>query len=221
MQIDLFNLYLFDFDGILVDTENLHYQAYKEMCKHYGHELSWDMKEYLQAAMFSQFGLRDAIYERFPRMQELPWDKVYSKKLEIYLEIVETYGVKLMPGVEALLKKLFKLNKKIAVVTNSTSSQVEALQNQHPILQQIPYWMTRECYIFSKPNGECYQKAIEKWQHSGDEVIGFEDSYKGMQALLNVRAHSVFVSPFFDLTLWKDQPKKPSSHFASLEALVQ
>lgn len=38
-----YHLFLFDFDGLLVDTEALHLEAYRRMCAEKGHTLDLDL----------------------------------------------------------------------------------------------------------------------------------------------------------------------------------
>ena len=40
--ISNYDLFLFDLDGLLVDTEKLHFEAYKRLCSRFGYELAWD-----------------------------------------------------------------------------------------------------------------------------------------------------------------------------------
>src|SRR3990172_6839619 len=44
-----FQLFLFDFDGLLVNTEDLHFAAYQKMCCDRGFELKWDFERFCQA----------------------------------------------------------------------------------------------------------------------------------------------------------------------------
>ncbi len=45
-----FQLFLFDFDGLLVDTEGLHYAAYVNIMAARGYRLDWSFAEYSQMA---------------------------------------------------------------------------------------------------------------------------------------------------------------------------
>ncbi|MGD0665742.1 MAG: HAD hydrolase-like protein, partial [Rhabdochlamydiaceae bacterium] len=43
---DKFDLFLFDFDGLLVDTEELHFKAYQMLCQGRGYKLPWDINRF-------------------------------------------------------------------------------------------------------------------------------------------------------------------------------
>jgi len=182
-----YHLFLFDFDGILVNTEELHFAAYREMCRARGINLDWDLNTFFQSAHLSATALRENLYATFPQLyaQEPRWEVLYDEKKAVYQRLIEKESVKLLPGVEPLLKALERAEVCRCVVTHSSKVQVEAIQDQLPLLKTIPRWVTRECYDKPKPNPESYRKAIEVMGKEGDRIIGFEDSIKGLTALIN------------------------------------
>lgn len=194
-----YQLFLFDFDGILVNTEELHYLAYKKMCAGRGFSLKWNMETYIRHAMYSATGLKEGIYKEFPDLKryEPCWDILYQEKKQAYAELLINQGATLMPGVEPLLKELEKAGIKRCVVTHSSAVQIKLITARLPILNSIPHWITREDYSQPKPSPECYQKAIEKLADKDDRVIGFEDSPRGLKALLGTDAKAVLVTALF------------------------
>jgi len=218
-----YDLFLFDFDGLLVNTEELHYRAYQTMLKRRGISLPWTLQDYLMIAHFSSEGLREEIYRLFQDLQknEPRWDVLYKEKTEVYLDFLSRGDVQLMDGVDSFLKELKKRGKRTCVVTNSTYAMIEKILNAHPPLDLIDYWVTREDYQQPKPNSECYILAIKKYGMESDRIIGFEDSPRGLEALLSSGAHSVFVTelsyPNIDHLLAK--VKKISSFDALLSDL--
>lgn len=213
-----YQLFLFDFDGILVNSEKLHYLAYKKMCRDRGCELLWDMPTYVGYAMYSSEGLQQGICATFPQLATVPWAQLYAEKKAAYAELLEQDPVELMPGVEALLQALDEAGIKRCVVTHSTLAQVSQIRKNQPILDSIPVWLTREDYEKPKPSPECYQKAIDQLAHPDDRIVGFEDSPRGLQALLGTRAEGVFVTQMFSdeevnrlrKTLQRDFPHRHS-----------
>jgi len=183
--IQQFDLFLFDFDGLLVNTEELHFAAYREMCQQRGYRLDWTLFEFFQAAHFDAAGLKEAIYRKFPELQkqEPRWEVLYAEKKQRYQELLEKGDLSLMPGVAEVLKALERAGKRRCVVTNSTQLQADLIKEKIPLLKTIPHWFTRESYREPKPHPECYLTAINVLGQPGDRVIGFEDSTRGLQAL--------------------------------------
>jgi HAD superfamily hydrolase (TIGR01509 family) len=187
--IHKFDLFLCDFDGLLVNTEELHFLAYREMCQRRGYVLTWDLPRFFEAAHFKAAGLKEALYAEFPRLQkeEPKWETLYAEKKKIYQEFLLAGKINLMPGAYPLLEALQKNHLPRCVVTNSLYEQVEVIKKQQPILQTIPLWITREDYKKAKPSPDGYVVAIESLGKPGDKVIGFEDSTRGLQALLGAK----------------------------------
>lgn len=205
-----FELFLFDFDGLLVDTESLHFEAYQKLCEEKGYQLPWDFKTYCQIAHGSSTGLRDRIYALFPELQKAfpEWKTLYERKKALYLELLALGKLKLMPGVEAFLKKLHQSGKKMAVATNSFRTSVEAIKKHLPALYLIPDWICREDYKDPKPSPDAYLTAIEKMGSHPKKCIGFEDSKRGLEALKKAGVFPVLISP-----------KELLDHFGELEGV--
>lgn len=190
-----YQLFLFDFDGLLVNTEEIHYLAYKRMCANRGINLHWDFDYYCRLAHYSAEGLRDQIYLQFPDLvaQEPSWQVLYAEKKEAILRLLNEGAVHPMPGVEKLLTALQAADIPRCVVTHSPEELIEVVRKKNPILNTIPYWLTREGYSHPKPHPECYLKAIEKWAKPSDNIIGFEDTPRGLTALMETRAAPVII----------------------------
>lgn len=183
--IQSFDLFLFDFDGLLVNTEELHCAAYRKMCQSRGYNLDWTLSQFFEVAHFDAAGLKNAIYQKFPELQkqEPRWEVLYAEKKRYYQELLEKGDLSLMPGVKEVLVALEKAGKRRCVVTNSPKPQVDLIKEKIPLLKTIPVWITRENYQEPKPHPECYLTALQQLSKPGDRVIGFEDSTRGLRAL--------------------------------------
>ncbi len=193
--IKKFSTFLFDFDGLLVNTEEIHFAAFRELCRINGFSIPWDFFQYCEYAHYSSTGLRDATYEEFPKLQAQhpDWHVFYVDKKRIYQDLIETVPLEFMHGVPALLEALKKENIPRAVATNSTKQQIDVFKRRMPLLQTIPLWVTREDYEKAKPNPDAYLTALDKLQ--GKNAIGFEDSFRGIQALQKAKVPPVLICP--------------------------
>ena len=212
-----YNLFLFDFDGLLVNTEELHWKAYINMCQSRGFALAWSFSRYCLAAHFHSTGLQEHVYAELPALQELEpdWSVLYQEKKKEYLKLLHETDITLMPGAEELLVALEKASIKRCVVTHSPLEQIDFIRERLPLLDTIPWWITREHYNRAKPCPECYLKAIDTYSEKGDKIIGFEDTPRGLAALQNTPAQAVFVSS----TPYKDMGaivKRGTVHLSSL-----
>jgi beta-phosphoglucomutase len=204
-----YQLFLFDFDGLLVNTEEIHYQAYKRMCAGRGFQLKWDFNRYTQAAHLDADALRDQIYAEFPALQnqEPNWN-------------VHEGAVQLMPGVDQLLRALQEAQILRCVVTHSALELIQIIRSQNPVLNTIPNWITREDYARPKPHPDCYQLAIERFAKPQDQVIGFEDTPRGLNALRQTRAQAILICPA-DYCHLQELKEQGVQHYASFNAITE
>lgn len=194
--LTLYQLFLFDFDGVLVDTEHGHYDAYKRMCAARGFTLNWTFEQYSKIAHYTSNGMPPALFKEFPDLykQEPNWPILYSEKTRALKQLYLEGAIKLMPGVETFLKMLNDAGLARCVVTHSAKEIVTILRDQYPILNTIPTWITRENYTKPKPDPECYRIAVDRHLPKGGKSIGFEDSIRGLMALLGCGAKPVLVT---------------------------
>lgn len=217
-----YGLYLLDLDGLLVNTEQLHYEAYLHMCSARGFPLHLTFSQYCEIAHRSAEGIEQCIYAKFPLLQhqEPRWRVLYAEKKAAYIKLLQTRPIELMPGADRLLYALEEAHVKRCVVTHSAADLAASLRSYHPALQTVPYWLTRESYKHPKPDPECYQKAIALFAERDEAVIGFEDSPRGLQALSGTRADRVLISSL-------ESPCLPigglhgALHFFSLHAFLE
>lgn len=191
-----FQLFLFDFDGLLVNTEELHYQAYQIMCANRGEPLPWDFNRYCQAAHYHSDALKVEILQACPGLKKQvqdDWQILYREKQQAIQKLLSDGAATLMPGIIPLLTLLAEKNIKRAVVTHSPDELVKIIRSKHPILNTIPNWITRHYYTHPKPHSECYLKAIEMLSEPNDQIIGFEDTPRGLTSLLGTPAKPILI----------------------------
>jgi HAD superfamily hydrolase (TIGR01509 family) len=191
---------LLDFDGLLVDTEPLHYAAYMQMAQERGVPLDWSFAEFCKKAHVREHGFFYALEEEYPAVfkQGLSKEILYADKKRIYENALSVAPLSLMEGVESVLRLLQERDIKRAVVTNSPRSQITTIQEKLPLLKTIPLWVTREDYKRAKPAPDGYLEALKRLKVEEELAVGFEDSVKGLQALLSAGVEAVFVSPIED-----------------------
>ncbi len=217
--IHKFQLFLFDFDGLLVNTEAIHYQAYIDLLRQEGILLDWSFSRFCELAHLNAVALRDALYSEYPRLDR-NWDRLYREKKRLYFELIQSGKVELMPGAEKLLRALDEAKIKRCVVTNSFREQIEVIRAHSPVLQTIPHWITRESYERPKPAPDGYLQAIALYGAKGDKLIGFEDSLRGLEALKQTPALPVLICPSHHPLLELALGEGGALHFESLSSIA-
>lgn len=220
--MDEFDLFMFDFDGLLVDTERGHYEAYRRMCRNRGIELGWDFVKYCSFAHYSHDGLQHALYAEFPELlaEEPTWSILYKEKTKAIIDLYHEGAIQLMPGVEDILTELADRNLNRCVVTHSASELVQILRKQYPILNTIPHWITREHYQKAKPDPECYVTAMARLMNADGKAIGFEDTVRGLRAVMGSGAQGVLVTSM-NYPEIEDVVKAGAKHYLTMHDVLQ
>lgn len=217
--IEDYQLFLLDFDGLLVNTEQLHYAAYQEMCKEEGVEMLWDFLTYCTYAHKNATAVKDQLYIEFPQLNP-DWGALYERKRQLYSRLIQERGAELMPGVSDFLYALQDAGAKRCVVTHSADLHVVPIKESSDALMTIPHWIMRDDYTKPKPDPESYLLAVERYADEGDRIIGFEDTPRGLQALTGANVQPVWVSA---ISYGKEVHEKWSKvpHFESFEKMPQ
>ncbi|MEM8629093.1 MAG: HAD family phosphatase [Chlamydiota bacterium] len=214
-----FRLFLFDFDGLLVDTEKGHFAAYNSTLAHYGYAPLGTFSQFIAYAHASSQALQDALHGRYPKLfGTLCWDAFYQKKQEMYREWLEKSAIDLMPGVASLLHSLAAEEKMSAIVTHSCREHIETARGRSAPLQTISRIITREDYDLPKPAPACYNYALRQFPEEAEQAIGFEDSFRGICSLEQTQATSVFIQKK-SYPLWEEGAARADIHAPSFSDL--
>ncbi len=218
-----FDLFLFDFDGLLVNTEEIHFEAYRLLCRRKGYHFPIDFATYQSYALFRADAIRELLYELNPGLESggAPWKELYLEKKAIYSALVDSKGPQLMTGAAELIEWLSERGKKSAIVTHSMRYEVEKIRERLPILKKIDHLITREDYEEPKPSPECYETALRRLARPESRTIGFEDSPRGLMALLGTSVEAVLVSAFLEEKPVQELVKRPFRYVRSLSELVK
>jgi beta-phosphoglucomutase len=219
--LDHFQLFLFDMDGLLVNTEEIHFQAYKRALLKRRIALDWDFKKYCSLAHYTSDGVKKQVSAEYPQLQSSGcWESIYADKTQAMLDLLHAGAIQPMPGVVDFLTKLENRSIPRCVVTHSSDALVEIIRQKNPILNTIPFWITRRDYSKPKPDAECYLKAITTYANPHDNIVGFEDTPRGLQALMQTPAKAVLISeiPYPEIPTFLS---KGALHFPTLAAALQ
>jgi HAD superfamily hydrolase (TIGR01509 family) len=197
----------------------LHFQAYIQVLKDYGVHLDWSFETYCLAAHYDNTRFQENIFASYPQLQKFGWEAIYEKKRMALLKLYEQGAIALMPGVEKFLSHLAKEGINRCVVTHSSIVLIDALKKKISQLQSIPHWITREDYTHPKPHPECYLHAIATYGKSKGRILGFEDTPRGLKALLQTPAEPIWVSPIHYPEL-KEFEKKGVKYFPSFNSII-
>ena len=152
---------IFDFDGVLVDTEPIHYQAFQEVLRplHLGYSYERYLEHYIG------FDDRDAFREVFLESgRELTGEELNSlmrSKAGKFKRIVSKGGES-FPGANALISELRTFNVPMAIASGALKSEIEMILRSLGIEKAFPVIVAADEVNRSKPDPETYMLALEK-----------------------------------------------------------
>lgn len=178
-KIDLrkYNHLLFDYDGLLVDTENLYYQAWCTFLTEEGKLLCKDILE----------GRReDEVYELVKSylLNDITLEMLSREKTVVFNELVYNGGLQMKPGIKELLETAYR-KFPLSIVSNST---LDIVQDGLKSLGLDRYFINLFCFsheIKAKPAPDLYNMAINTLDIPKKRLVAFEDSKSGVLAAIN------------------------------------
>lgn len=189
------DLVLFDLDGLLVDTEEFHFHAYQAACERFGYSLPWDFHEYLLLSGASATAFQDKLRLEVPGLfLQCSWEDLYIEKKAYLKKLLFSHPIPLMPGAQKCIEMFFQEKKPMAVVTNSPQTFTDIVIRSHPFFSKISCWIFREKYKEPKPSPEAYLLACKEMGVAPQNTIGFEDSLRGIESLIQAGCTPVLVN---------------------------
>jgi beta-phosphoglucomutase len=168
---------LWDVDGTLVDTAELHFQAWLELCRELRHPFS-------RADFAATFGQRNPEIFQYlfgPRFTAAEVGDLGDRK-EVLYRAAARRGVDLLPGVRALLEGLHAAGFKQALGTSAPRANVDLilrLTHTEPFLDAI---VSMEDTQRGKPDPQVFQVGAERLGVAPARCVVLEDAVAGVQA---------------------------------------
>ena len=163
---------LFDFDGVVVDTEPQYTLFWDEKGKKYHPEIP-NFGHHIKGQTLIQ------IYKQFFREPESLQDEITRQLLDYELTMHFEY----IDGVVDFMKELREKGVKLAIVTSSNDAKMANAYREHPALKSmVDYIVTADRVTHSKPHPECFLLGAEMLGVEKDNCIVFEDSFHGIEA---------------------------------------
>lgn len=188
---------IFDLDGVLVSTDEMHYQAWKRLANEL--EITgFTREDNRRQRGVSRMASLEIVLEKS--------DKVYSEeeKIELadrknnyYLELLEHMDDSaVLEGVKGVLEEL--KNRKLLLAVGSASKNAPTILEKTGLM---PYLDKISCGLDttkSKPDPEVFLVAAKKLGLNPEECLVVEDSAAGIEAAKAGNMKSLGVGPFYD-----------------------
>ena len=169
---------LFDMDGVILDTEKLYTRFWCEAAQALGFPMTHEMA----------LGMRSLSHQVGERQlkaylgDEVDYQQVRSKRIELMTAYINENGVELKPGIHELLSFLNENGLKKAVATSSPLDRTKEYLSQVGLVDAFDELVSGHMVEHGKPAPDIYLYAAYQLGLKPEECLVLEDSPTGLLA---------------------------------------
>lgn len=170
---------IFDFDGLVLDTETPEYTALNTVYIEYGHKLPVEMYGLVVGSQYNQE------FEPVAHLRALTgkpvdanafWKKVNYHRMELINKSP------LLPGIEAYVREGKARGLKLAIASSSPHAWVDGHLKRLGLFHYFDVIKCSDDVVNIKPAPDLFLAALNALQLKADEAVIFEDSANGVVA---------------------------------------
>lgn len=170
---------IFDFDGLIIDTEMPDYLSWQDVYRDHGVELPLD----LWASIVG--GTAESDFDPYEHLEELvgkPVDReaIWIKRRKSDIELIAKQPI--LPGVEDYFQDAQRLGLKLAIASSSPESWVVGHLTRLGLIDNFDCICTADDVTKTKPDPSILLAVLSGINVSAKEAIMFEDSPNGVLA---------------------------------------
>lgn len=185
--------FLFDLDGVLVDTAHYHFLAWKKVCDELGIEFNKNDNEKLKG-IDRRNSLRLLLKLGNKELSEEVFEHWLVEKNNIYLSMIESVNRSdLYDGVIDLFEKLQKADIKICL--GSASRNAKLLLSKLQIEDYFDYVVDGNMTTMGKPDPQVFLLSANWLNVDVENCVVLEDSEAGIDAAITANMRSVGIGP--------------------------
>ena len=168
---------IFDFDGLILDTETPDYQAWQQVYHDHGVDLPLEKwASIVGGTAISKFDPYDYLEELLGR--KLDREAIWIKRRRLYIETLESQPV--LPGVQEYLDDARRLELKGGVASSSPEGWVAGHLTRLNLMDYFDCVCTADDVETTKPDPSLFQEVLTGLGVTPKEAIVFEDSPNGV-----------------------------------------
>lgn len=183
---------LFDLDGVLTDTSEYHYQAWKHLADDEGIAFTKEEND----AHLRGVGRRDSLMYiiRDKHYSEDQIQEMMERKNRYYLELIKNMSPEeLVPGGTELLQEIHKAGIKIAIA--SSSKNCRTVVDRLDIMSYLDGLADGNSIVNSKPAPDLFVYAAGLLQVPVADCMGVEDADAGIEAIKTAGMQALGIGP--------------------------
>jgi HAD superfamily hydrolase (TIGR01509 family) len=173
-----FKAIIFDFDGLILDTEGPVYQSWSELYAEFNLELPFSTWSIFIGTMEVPYGPYDLLEEQLGRLVDRQVLEQKRQKYEDSLILEKP----IMPGVERYIDEALQNGLKLGIASSSSCAWVTGHLDRLGLLHNFTCIKAADDVDITKPDPALYQAALACLGVSSKQAIAIEDSPNGILA---------------------------------------
>ena len=189
---------IFDFDGVILDSENSHFIAFNEGLKNLNINISEDEYYSKYISLDDRGVITNAVNDKNISVTNEEIDMIIKNKND-YFESRLIDNSKLFPGVEELIIQLSK-NFVLSIGSGAKRSEIIKTLKNNNIYDYFEIIVSANEVNNPKPNPETYNRVLENinTDFNINEIIVIEDSPGGIEAAKSAGLKCIAITNTFD-----------------------
>tara|TARA_X000000368_G_C23057048_1_gene724468 strand:- start:1084 stop:1734 length:651 start_codon:yes stop_codon:yes gene_type:complete len=183
--------FIFDLDGVIVDTAKYHFKSWKIIAKKIGFKLSKTQNELLKGVSREE-SLNKVLNWGGISIDRLEKNKYLEEKNQLYKGFINNLNhMDILPGVNKLIN--FARNNNIPIALGSASKNAHRILEKLGIKNKFKVIIDGNLTSKSKPHPEVFLRGAEILGINPKNIIVFEDSIAGIEAANKAKMISIAV----------------------------
>lgn len=170
---------IFDMDGVIIDSEEIHKKAYYETFQSVGVHVSENLYKTLTGS--STINAFQKLVHHF-NLEEKPEALVLNKRARYVNFFENDPTLHLVNGVENLIKHCYKKGLTLVLASSSAMVNIDRVFNRFNLNEYFTAKISGADLTASKPHPEIFEKAAILGKTSKENCIVIEDSDNGIKA---------------------------------------
>ncbi|NQX78776.1 HAD family phosphatase [Gilvibacter sp.] len=170
---------LFDMDGVIIDSEPLHHEAYFKMFEKVGIEVSDELYESFTGRSTKE--ISDELVSQF-NTAESAEELTRLKRMYFYELFDNSPNLQLIDGVRDAMIRFHESGLKLVVASSASMENIKRVFNRFELDQYFVGKISGADLPKSKPHPEIFQKAAQMAGHKPEDCFVIEDATNGIKA---------------------------------------
>jgi HAD superfamily hydrolase (TIGR01509 family) len=201
---------LFDFDGVVVDSEPVHYKTFMQFTKPLGIEVD-EKRWYSEFAGTGSKNIFTVLLGEAGITDEKTIDEYVDKRKRVYGELIKKGEVKMKEGIENFLKLLRRNGIKTGIVSGGHKENIFTALSVLGLEKYFDMVVGSRDYKRRKPHPDAFTTAAENLGVNPEECLAIEDSVSGFRAARDAGMKIIIV----------ESPAIESINKSEIEAVVK